>query len=79
MLAIPPKYSVTKVVGFIKSKSATQIARTFSGHRKNLKGQHVWARGYYVSTAGKDERAVRDYIKAQEAEDLKLDQLGLFQ
>ncbi len=76
--SIPQKYSVAQVVGFIRGKSAIHIARTFSGHKKNLTGQHFWARGYYVSTFGKDERAVREYIKTQEAEDLRLDQLDLF-
>ncbi len=76
--SIPPKYSVAEVVGFIKGKSAIKIARTFSGHKKKFTGQHFWARGYYVPTVGKDERAVCKYIKTQEVEDLRLDQLDLF-
>lgn len=59
MLSIPPKYSVSQVVGFIKGKSAIQIARNFQGRKKNFVGQNFWARGYYVSTAGKDEEVVR--------------------
>ena len=55
MLAIPPKYSVAQVVGFMKGKSAIQIARKFQGRKKNFVGQNFWARGYYVSTVGKDE------------------------
>jgi putative transposase len=78
LLSIRPKYSVAQVVGYIKGKSAIHIARSFWGHKKNFTGQHFWARGYYVSTVGRDEKAVRDYIKAQEAEDLRLDQLDLF-
>jgi putative transposase len=78
LISIPPKYSVAQVVGFIKGKSAIHIARTFSGHKRNFTGQHFWARGYYVSTVGKDERTVREYIRTQEAEDLRLDQLALF-
>lgn len=58
LLSIPPKYSVSQVVGFIKGKSAIQIARNFQGRKKNFVGQHFWARGYYVSTVGKDEDAV---------------------
>ena len=50
MLAIPPKYSVAQVVGFMKGKSAIQIARNFQGRKKNFVGQNFWARGYYVST-----------------------------
>jgi len=79
MLSIPPKYSVSQVVGFIKGKSAIHIARNFQGRKKNFVGQNFWARGYYVSTAGKDEEVVRAYIQAQEKEDQRLEQLNLFE
>jgi putative transposase len=78
LISIPPKHSVSQVVGFIKGKSAIAIARTFMGRRQNFTGQHFWARGYYVSTVGKDEQAVRNYIQHQEAEDKRVDQLNLF-
>lgn len=78
LVSIPPKYSVAQVVGFIKGKSAIHIARNFSGHKSNFTGQSFWARGYYVSTVGKDERAVAEYIRQQEAEDRRLDQLNMF-
>ena len=78
LLSIPPKYSVAQVVGFIKGKSAIHIARTFSGHKMNFTGQNFWARGYFVSTVGKDEKAVRQYIRQQEAHDRRVDQLNLF-
>ncbi len=78
LISIPPKYSVSQVVGFIKGKSAIAIARNFMGRRKNFTGQSFWARGYYVSTVGKDEEAVREYIKHQEAEDRRIEQPGLF-
>ncbi len=78
LLSIPPKYSVAQIVGFIKGKSAIQIARNFQGRKKNFVGQNFWARGYYVSTVGKDENAVRAYIQHQEKEDKRLDQLNLF-
>jgi putative transposase len=58
MYSIPPKYSVSQVVGFIKGKSAIPIARNFQGRKKNFVGQNFWARGYYVSTVGQDEEAV---------------------
>jgi putative transposase len=77
LLSIPPKYAVAHVVGFLKGKSAIHIARTFLGRRKNYTGQHFWARGYYVSTVGRDEATIRAYIRKQEAEDRRLDQLGL--
>jgi putative transposase len=78
LLSIPPKYSVSQVVGFIKGKSAIAIARNYMGRRKNFTGQSFWARGYYVSTVGKDEEAVREYIKHQEEEDRRIEQLSLF-
>ncbi|MDD5171005.1 MAG: IS200/IS605 family transposase [Syntrophales bacterium] len=79
LISIPPKYAVSQVVGFIKGKSAIHIARTFMGRRKNFTGQHFWARGYYVSTVGRDEATIRAYIKNQEQEDKRLDQLNMFQ
>jgi putative transposase len=78
LISIPPKYAVAQVVGYIKGKSAIHIARTFMGKRKNFVGQHFWARGYHVSTVGHDEQAVREYIRTQEAEDRRLDQLKLW-
>jgi putative transposase len=67
------------VVGFIKGKSAINIARTYMGRRKNFTGQSFWARGYYVSTVGRDEAMVRQYIQNQEKEDRRLDQMNLFE
>ena len=77
LISIPPKYAVAQVVGFLKGKSAIHIARVFSGRRRNFVGQPFWARGYYVSTVGKDEQAVRQYIREQEVTDRQLDQLNL--
>lgn len=79
LISIPPKYSVSQVVGFIKGKSAIHIARNFMGQRRNFTGQHFWARGYYVSTVGRDEATIRLYIRNQEKEDQRLDQLSMFQ
>lgn len=78
LMSIPPKYAVSQVVGYIKGKSAIHIARTYMGRRRNFTGEHFWARGYYVSTVGLDEEVVRQYIQHQEAEDRRLDQLGMF-
>ncbi len=78
LISIPPKYAVAQVVGFIKGKSAIQIARTFGGRKRNFTGQHFWARGYFVSTVGRDEKVIREYIKKQEQEDRRLDQLNMF-
>ena len=78
MIAIPPKYAVSQVVGFIKGKSAIHLARVYAERKRNFVGQHFWARGYFVSTVGRDEAVVREYIKKQEQEDERLDQLGLW-
>ena len=77
LIEIPPKYSVAQVVGYIKGKSAIHIARTYEGRIKNFTGQHFWARGYFVSTVGLDEEVIRNYIKNQEEEDRRQDQLEL--
>jgi putative transposase len=75
MISIPPKYSVVQVVGYIKGKSAIHIARHFGEKSRNFVGQHFWARGYFVSTVGRDEEVIRRYIQRQENEDRKQDQL----
>jgi len=77
MIAIPPKYSVAQVIGFIKGKSAIYIARHFGERRRNFVGHHFWARGYFVSTVGRDEGVIRRYIRRQEVEDQREDQLSL--
>lgn len=77
MISIPPKYAVAQVVGYIKGKSAIHIARTYTGRRSNYVGQEFWARGYFVSTVGRDEQVIRDYIRHQEKEDRRIEQLKL--
>jgi putative transposase len=77
LLSIPPKYSVAIVVGYMKGKSAIHIARSFLERKRNFVGQHFWARGYFVSTVGRDEAVIRQYIRNQEAEDRRIEQLRL--
>ena len=77
LLSVPPKYAVSQVMGFINGKSAIHIARVYAGRRRNFVGQHFWARGYWVSTVGKNEAAVRRYIQEQEKEDQRLEQMEL--
>ena len=77
MISIPPKYAVAQVVGYIKGKSAIHIARQFAGKSRNYVGQHFWARGYFASTVGRDEVVIREYIRHQEAEDRRIDQMKL--
>jgi putative transposase len=79
MIAIPPKYAVSQVVGYIKGKSAIHLARVYGERTRNFVGQNFWARGYFVSTVGRDEEVIREYIRNQEQEDKRLDQLRLWQ
>jgi putative transposase len=78
MIAIPPKYSVSQVVGYIKGKSAIHLARVYAERKRGFVGQHFWARGYFVSTVGRDEELIREYIRTQEQEDKRLEQLNLW-
>ena len=79
LLSIPPKYSVAQVVGYIKGKSAIHIARRYMNVKRNFVGQHFWARGYFVSTVGRDETVIREYIRNQEHEDKRVDQMKLLE
>jgi putative transposase len=65
-ISIPPKYSVSTIVGYLKGKSAIIVFEKYSRLKKNFKGHSFWARGYYVSTVGLDEAKVRQYIQNQE-------------
>ena len=76
-LSIPPKYAVSNVVGYIKGKSAIHIARKFAGLKRNFTGENFWARGYFVSTVGLDENMVRAYIRRQDEDDARYDQMKL--
>jgi len=78
LISIPPKYAVSQVVGYIKGKSAIHIARTYTGRQQNFTGRSFWARGYYVSTSGRDEETIRRYIQKQEQLDNKIDQMNMF-
>ena len=78
LISIPPKYAVAQVIGFIKGKSAIHLARIHGERKKNFVGENFWARGYLVSTVGRDEKVIREYIRHQDAEDKRLDQINLW-
>jgi putative transposase len=73
----PVLYLVSNVVGYFKGKSAISIARHFGGRQRNFTGEVFWVRGYFVSTVGLDEEMVREYIRHQEKEDDRYDQMKL--
>jgi putative transposase len=66
------------VIGFIKGNSAIHLARVYAERKRNFTGQHFWARGYFVSTVERDEAVIRAYIRHQEREDQRLDQMDLW-
>ena len=78
LLSIPPKHSVSSVVGFLKGKSSIWIAQNIANKQRNFVGQKLWARGYFVSTVGINEQKIRSYIQNQEVEDKRIEQLNLF-
>ena len=78
MISIPPKYAVSEVVGYINGKSVIHLARAYGERKQDFVGQHFWARGYMVSTVGRDETVIRECIRNQEGEDKRLDQLNLW-
>jgi putative transposase len=77
LLSIPPKFSVAHTVGFIKGKSAIRIHREFLGRERKYTGFHFWARGDCVSTVGLDEDMIRAYVRHQEEEDRRQEELPL--
>ncbi|OHX36582.1 IS200/IS605 family transposase [Methylomonas sp. LWB] len=79
LISIPPKYAVSQVIGYIKGKSAIHLARVYGGKKRNFVGQHFRARGYFVSTVGRDETMIREYIRHQEQEDQRIEQMNLCQ
>ena len=78
LISIPPKYAVSQVVGYIKGKSAIHLARVYGETKRSFVGQHFWARGFFVSTVGRDETSIREYIRNQEQKDMRLDQMNLW-
>lgn len=78
LLSVPPKYSASQVIGFMKGKSSIWIAQNFGDRKRNFTGAKFWARGYFVSTVGRDEELIRNYIRDQEIADKQQDQQQLF-
>jgi putative transposase len=75
-LAIPPKYSVSAVIGLLKGKSASEVMCFGKRNKQMTRGRQFWARGYCVSTVGIDEATIREYIRNQESNDQLQEELG---
>ena len=76
-LSIPPKYSVSSIVGLLKGKSASEVMSYGKRAKRLARGRSFWARGYCVSTVGLNEQVIRKYIREQEREDLRQEKLNL--
>ena len=77
LLSIPPKYSVSSVMGYIKGKSALMIFDKHSNLKYKFGNRHFWAEGYYVSTVGLNENTIKKYIREQESRDIMKDKLSV--
>ena len=78
LISVPPKHSLSSIVGFLKGKSSIWIAQNIASKQKNFTGHKFWARGYFVTTVGVNEEIIRKYVQNQEAEDKRVDELNLF-
>ena len=77
LVSIPPKYSVAQIVGYLKGKSSLMIFEKYANMKYKYGNRHFWCRGYYVSTVGRNRRAIEQYIRNQLQEDLSEDQLTI--
>ena len=77
LVRIPPKYSVSEVMGYLKGKSSLMIFEKHANLKYKYGNRHFWCRGYYVDTVGKNAAAIKKYIQNQLKEDLEYDQMSL--
>ena len=79
LIAIPPKYSVAQIMGYLKGKSSLMIFDRHANLKYKYGNRHFWCRGYYVDTVGKNSKRIEEYIRNQLQEDIANDQLSLFE
>ena len=77
LLSIPPKYSVSQIMGYLKGKSSLMIFDRHANLKYKYGDRHFWARGYYVDTVGRNKKVIEEYIKNQLQEDIAADQITL--
>ena len=77
LILIPPKYSVAQIIGYMKGKSSIWVAQNVERKMRKFLGHKFWARGYFVTAAGRDEEVIRAYIRNQELADQQLEQFEL--
>ena len=77
LLEIPPKYSISQTMGYLKGKSALMMFDRHANLKYKFGNRHFWAEGYYVSTVGLNEKTIAKYIREQEQHDIALDKLSV--
>ena len=77
LVSIPPKYSVSQIMGYLKGKSSLMIFEKYANMKYKYGNRHFWCRGYYVDTVGRNRKAIEQYIRSQLQEDVSVDQLSL--
>ena len=77
LVRIPPKYSVSQIVGYLKGKSSLMIFDKFANLKYKYGNRHFWCRGYYVDTVGKNTKKIKEYIRTQLQEDIVNDQISM--
>ena len=77
LLSIPPKYSISQIMGYLKGKSALMIFEKYANMKYKYGNRHFWCRGYYVDTVGRNKKAIQEYIRKQLQEDITSDQMSI--
>ena len=77
LISIPPKYSVSQIMGYLKGKSSLMIYEKYANMKYKYGNRHFWCRGYYVSTVGRNRRAIEQYIRNQLQKDYTDDQMSI--
>ena len=77
LISIPPKFSISQIMGYLKGKSSLMIFDKFANMKYKYGNRHFWCKGYYVSTIGRNEKKIKEYIQNQLQEDLAQDQISM--
>ena len=77
LVSIPPKYSIAQIMGYLKGKSSLMIFEKYANLKYKYGNRHFWCRGYYVSTVGRNKKAIQEYIQNQLQEDYSDDQMSI--
>ena len=77
LVSLPPKYSVSQFMGYLKGKSSLMIFEKYANLKYKYGNRHFWCRGYYVDTVGKNAKKIQEYIQKQLQEDMLADQISI--